>query len=163
MKVISIWNPWATLVVKGFKIIETRSWQAPKSLIGQRIGIASTKQIRPDQRIEITNEEFTKHYAATELPIMPSGYADLARFSNGYILGTAELISSDVLTEEDIEDITDEEKAFGWYAPGRYAWRLRDAVEFINPVSARGSQGIWEWFGEDEKGYLRLVGNMEKH
>jgi len=149
MKVISIWNPWATLVVKGLKLIETRSWAAPRSLVGQRIGIASTKQIRPDQRLEITRDEFAKHYAATDLPMITSGFADLNKFHNGYLLGTALLISSDVITEEDMNDITDEELAFGWFSPGRYAWRLRDAVEFAKPVSARGSQGIWEWFSEE--------------
>jgi hypothetical protein len=36
---LTLWQPWASLCALGVKTIETRSWPAPKSLIGQRIGI----------------------------------------------------------------------------------------------------------------------------
>jgi hypothetical protein len=150
MKVISIWNPWATLIVRKHKSIETRSWKAPKSLIGQRIGIASTKAIRPDQRLEVARPEFAKYYLETGLPVLVSGFADLSKFDNGYLLGTVLLHSCDLITEEDMDDITEEEQSFGWFSPGRYAWRLREPVALKSPIQVRGSQGIWEW-PEDEE------------
>lgn len=39
MKALTIRQPWATLIALGVKTIETRSWRAPKALIGQRIAI----------------------------------------------------------------------------------------------------------------------------
>lgn len=149
MKVISIWNPWATLIVHNHKSIETRSWLAPKSLIGERIGIASTKAIRPDQRLEVGRQEFAKHYVDTGLTLDSSGFADIGKMQNGYLLGSVLLHSCDVITEEDLYDISEEEQAFGWYSPGRYAWRLRQPLILDPPVAVRGSQGIWEW-SEDE-------------
>lgn len=145
MKVISIWQPWASLIVHGFKSIETRSWAAPKSLIKETIGIAATKLVRPEQRIAAQDPEFLRFYEKTGMP-------DLDQLPHGAVLGTAVLNSCDVITEEDLEDITEEEQAFGWYTPGRYAWRLRYAKPFDYPRPARGAQGIWEWRGEAAAG-----------
>lgn len=37
------------------------------------------------------------------------------------------------------------EYAFGFYAPGRYAWKLED-VQYLNePIPAKGQQGLWNW------------------
>lgn len=141
MKVISIWQPWASLIVHGFKSIETRSWMAPRSLLKETIGIAATKIIRPEQRIAAQDEQFAKFYALTGLP-------PLDELPQGAVLGTAVLNSCDLITEEDLEDITEEEQAFGWFTPGRYAWRLRYPRAFDYPRQAKGAQGVWEWTGE---------------
>ena len=78
MKVISIWQPFASLIVSGSKVFETRTWPAPKSVIGQTIGIASTKTIRPEQRAYFKDEEWVAFYERTGLPMdfesMPCGY-----------------------------------------------------------------------------------------
>lgn len=37
MKVITLHQPWATLIALGVKTIETRSWAPPKALIGERL------------------------------------------------------------------------------------------------------------------------------
>lgn len=44
MKALTLHQPWATLIGLGVKSIETRSWAAPKSLIGQRIAIHAAKR-----------------------------------------------------------------------------------------------------------------------
>lgn len=138
MKVISVWNPWATLLVHGFKFNETRGWAAPDSLIGQRIGIASTRIVKPEQRRAYADPVFQEAYAQTGLP-------PIDQLQNGYLLGTAFLHSCDLITEEDFGDITAEEKAFGWYEPGRWAWRMRYPFLLPEPVRVRGNQGIWKW------------------
>ena len=43
MRVLPIWQPWASLVAVGAKRVETRHWAAP-NLIGQRIAIYATKK-----------------------------------------------------------------------------------------------------------------------
>lgn len=47
MKALTLWQPWASLIALGVKTIETRSWAAPKSLIGQRIAIHASKRGLP--------------------------------------------------------------------------------------------------------------------
>ena len=49
------------------------------------------------------------------------------------------------MNDELINRLTMEEKAFGDYSEGRYAWILEDAVQFDNPIPARGTLSIWEW------------------
>lgn len=44
MRVLPIWQPWASLVAVGAKRVETRHWAAPPNLIGQRIAIYATKR-----------------------------------------------------------------------------------------------------------------------
>src|SRR5579871_5814035 len=102
MKVISLWQPWASLVVLGHKTIETRSWPAPSSLIGKVIGIAATKVIKPEERQAFADPLFQEHYRPLGLP----GLEELPR---GGIIGSALLHSCEVMTDELIEDLTEEE------------------------------------------------------
>lgn len=149
MKTISIWQPWASLIVHNWKFIETRSWAAPASLIGERIGIAATKHIRAEQRAAFSDPIFESYYEETGLP-------PIEDLPMGSVVGTAILNSCDLITEDDLEDITERELSFGWFTPGRYAWRLRSPVAFHEPVPARGAQGIWDWDG-NLRSCLKLV------
>lgn len=45
MKAITLYQPWASLIALGVKTIETRSWPAPGSLIGERIAIHAGKKV----------------------------------------------------------------------------------------------------------------------
>jgi hypothetical protein len=36
---ITLWQPWATLVARGLKVHETRSWWPPAWLVGKRLAI----------------------------------------------------------------------------------------------------------------------------
>ena len=49
------------------------------------------------------------------------------------------------MNDELINRLTMEEKAFGDYSGGRYAWILEDAVQFDKPIPARGTLSIWEY------------------
>ena len=42
MKVITIKQPWASLIVHGIKDIENRTWPCPKKDLGQRVLIHSS-------------------------------------------------------------------------------------------------------------------------
>ena len=138
MRVISVWQPYASLLVGGFKRIETRPFPAPSTVLGQRIGIASTKQIKPEQRAAFEDEVFARYYAETGLP----GFDDLP---HGFLLGTVLVKTCDPITEDDIDDITEEEQCYGWFETGRYAWRTLEPEVFPEPIPVRGAQGIWIW------------------
>ena len=137
MLVLSIWQPYASLAIHGFKMNETRGWKAPASLIGQRFAIAATKGWLPAQRALVADPAFREAYAATGLP-------DPETLPRGCVLGSATLASCDLITDETLEDITPAEALFGDYRPGRYAWRLR-APQAFGPYYARGQQGLWRW------------------
>ncbi|AGC36100.1 ASCH domain-containing protein [Rhizobium phage RHEph10] len=140
MKVISIWQPWATLIVHGYKRFETRTWAPPKSVIGQRIGIAATKNVLPKQLEAFNDPEFQFFW---DLLDEDWQFEDLKR---GYLLGTVLLDSFEEITEEFIADITREEKAYGWYQGG-FAWRLKEPQLLEHPIPIKGAQGLYEWKG----------------
>lgn len=140
MKVISIWQPFASLIVKGCKTFETRSWPAPASVIGERIGIASTKNIVPGQRAHMADERFLAFYEPHCLP-------PLEDLPHGYLLGTAIVDSVERMTEDFLEEVSEEEKCYGWWTPGNYAWRLIQPFELPYPIPIRGAQGLYEWNG----------------
>ena len=48
-------------------------------------------------------------------------------------------------TDKMINQLTMEEKAFGDYTPGRFAWILQDPVAFKTPLSAKGGLKLWEF------------------
>lgn len=140
MKVISVWQPFASLTVHGMKIFETRTWPAPLSLIGERIGIAATKNITADQRAFFTDPAFVYHYGSTGLPA-------LEELPCGMLLGSVIIDSCELVTEEFLEDLSDAEKAFGWFNIGGYAWRQRRPQMLEHPIPIQGKQGIYEWKG----------------
>jgi hypothetical protein len=140
MKVISIVQPWATLVMLGEKRYETRSWATKYR--GQ-LGIHSSKKM--DKRIceqEPFKSVLAKHgYTATNLPL-------------GAILGTA-IITKCLAVTGDVESIAllengqlveGNEYAFGDYNEGRFAWELTD-IEKIEPIPAKGQLGLWNYDG----------------
>ena len=47
MKVLSIRQPWAWLIVNGYKDVENRTWAAHRSMIGQRFLVHAGKSFDP--------------------------------------------------------------------------------------------------------------------
>lgn len=133
---ISLWQPWASLLMSGVKLHETRTWSPPIKLLGERIIIHSAKrpilfQKLSDELIEVIRG----------LDLSPPGLP-LARdvWPLGKALGTAELISFD-RTERITPGHTDH--AAGDWTPGRYAWLFDNRTPFSEPRPMRGQQGIY--------------------
>lgn len=136
LKVLSVWNPYALLLVHGFKVNETRPYPCPPAIVGTRLYIASTKVITPTQRTLFADEKFQEYYRQTGLP------EKLEDMPNGFLVGSVLINSSDPYDEE-IDDLTEEEILYGDYGPKRHVWRTRDPEVLDEPVPVRGQQGIW--------------------
>lgn len=145
MKALSIWQPHASLAAGGLKPYETRSWPAPKYLIGQRIAIHAAKA--QSDLVELA--EYYRDWRSGEADgndpwfdyikaIASLGFDSLADLPRGAVVGTAILDAS--IPTEQLQD----PGPFGNFAPGRYAWRLTEAIALAEPVLFRGQQGIFE-------------------
>ena len=124
MKALSLWQPWASLVADGRKRIETRSWRPPEYLIGKRLAIHATKKVDTDAA-----EEF--------------GYKHLV-LPRGAIVAVVYLDSWMHFTEENTEYITDEEKRYGDFYPGRFGWVFTDITKLPIPYPMHGWQGLFD-------------------
>lgn len=50
------------------------------------------------------------------------------------------------MPDELMNQLTMEEKAFGDYSDGRYAWMLEGAIEFAKPIKSKGSLHLWTYY-----------------
>jgi len=130
MKALTLWQPWASLIVMGQKRFETRSWKRD-SLIGVRIAIHAAQRPAHDLPSDLIHELAGLDLDPLGLPL-------------GAVIGTAVVIDFHQ-TELIAPGLTRRELAFGEYSSGRWAWRLDDVTMFPAPVSARGRQGVWNW------------------
>lgn len=144
MKAITIWQPWATLLVSGKKKYETRSWAT-----SYRGPIAIHAAKRPVRR---TIDALVADRGAGWLTLdyfdslfMRPG--ELNQLPTGAIVGTAILTRCNLVTEAFLAKLTPMELALGDFTLGRYAWEFQMMVPVDPPVPARGMQGLWEWRG----------------
>ncbi len=124
MKVLSIKNPWATLIVDGYKKYEFRSWKTNyrgKILIHSSLGIEKDMLERfKDYNLECIN---------------------------GYIIGEAILIDCILVTNEFNEELLKIDKTVYGRANHemKYAWKLENVIKYDKPIKAKGSLGLWNY------------------
>src|SRR5574344_2239294 len=129
MKVLTIKEPFATLIKNKVKYIETRSWKTNyRGELYIHSGLAKlTKEVRERKGLsELYNENELKY---------------------GYIICKCNLVDCIYMTEEFIKQEQEKNpKNFiaGRYEVGRYDWVL-DNIEPIKPIEAKGQLGIWNY------------------
>lgn len=129
MKVLSLTQPWATLICEGQKVIETRSWKT--TYRGELYIHASMKKIN-------MHDEHTKEL----LSLIPN-----ANMNYGNIICKCKLVDCVYMDEEFLEKIKKDKKEYlcGEYSEGRYAWVLEDIMPLDIPIPVKGHLGIWNY------------------
>lgn len=133
MKVLSIREPFATLIMRKYKRIETRSFKT--NYRGEIFIHASGKTLA---------KEFLNEGVLKLIKNMDMHY--------GNIICRATLIDCVYMEEKFIEKIRKDKQEYdcGLYEIGRYAWIL-DNVEPIPPIAAKGRLNIWNYPMEKSK------------
>lgn len=148
MKAISLWQPWATLVAIGAKQYETRSWywryRGP-------LAIHAAKRFDPNIRDLCMTDPFRRTLKAAGLDPM-----DLPL---GMIVCTCQVVRCE-LTEAVRPTISDLERAFGDYRPGRFAAKLDNVRRLEVPSPWRGAQGFFDWHPASLEESMRIPENI---
>jgi DNA adenine methylase len=131
MKCLSLWQPWATLIMTAWKNVETRSWQT--SYRGPMVIHAAKTTVEAAYMFD--SPEF--HKALTQ-----AGYRTWEDLPFGMALGVVDLIG--IERTEDARHISRTERAFGDYDDGRFAWYLANPRPFQQPIPMRGYQGLFD-------------------
>lgn len=141
MKVISLWQPWASLAVMGYKKIETRGYNTKHR--GPLLIHAAAKKFKPVPGME----DLMSH-------MVWCGFFDkIKHMPYGAIIGCVNVVSTKptpdpfdgkLLLDNWIYELTEQEFAFGNYSPGRFGWLLSDPLQFKDPIPAKGMQGFWK-------------------
>ena len=130
MKVLSIKEPFATLIKDGIKEIETRSW---KTNYRGEIYIHASKKV-------IGNSLKSRNELIKLIEDKKMNYE--------HIICKCDLVDCVLMTKEYIEEIKKEnhiEYICGYYEVGRYAWVLKNIEVLKNPIKAKGKLGIWNY------------------
>lgn len=140
LKALTLTQPWATLVASGAKRVETRSW--------------TTKHVGP---LAIHAAQSFPHWAQDLCDIEPfraaleqAGYQKHPEaMHNAWNLPLGQIIA--IVWLDRVERITPDypvsepERSFGDFTPGRYAWHFSSIYQLTTPIAARGSLGVWNW------------------
>lgn len=130
MKALSLWQPWASLVVLGLKQYETRSW---KTSYRGTLVIHAGKEWNNDLEAQMLSIEY-------------AWGVDLKGALRGVALGTVELVDifrTEAVLGKEVPDYS-MESDFGDYTAGRYAWKLANPIAFPEPILCAGHQRLWE-------------------
>jgi hypothetical protein len=131
MKALSLWQPWASLVALGEKRYETRSWSTPYS--GLLLIHAAKKRDAESLALVYDDEAYREalgHASPYDLPY-------------GAILSVHRLVGCHRV-EVVREALSLEEKAFGNYTDGRFAWELEFVARLEPPIPCKGRQQLFE-------------------
>lgn len=132
MRVLSVQQPWASLLVLGAKRFETRSWHT-----AHRGPLA----IHAARRFSLFAQELCGR-EPFRTALRRGGFRDWSVLPRGALLGTVDLLRC--VYVEELADLADEERTFGDFRPGRWAWELGSPLPLPVPLPARGRLGVFE-------------------
>lgn len=125
MKVLSIQQPWASLIAAGLKDVENRSWATPYR--GKFLIHASSKKIPRSSM----GDDFW------------DWLDELAE--NGIIEDFKDLPTSAIIGFVTLSDIVEDSNS-NWAEPGNYHWELEDACFFDEPIEGiKGKLNLWNY------------------
>lgn len=130
MKVLSLTEPFATLIKEKKKVVETRSWKT--NYRGPLYIHASMTKIA---KSDLENKELMSLVENKEMNF-------------GYIICKCTLVDCLYMTEEYINKIKEndyQEYICGDYSIGRYAWILENVEVLDKPIPVKGHLGVWNY------------------
>lgn len=137
--VVSLWQPWATWIMRGWKKIETRTHNRFASLLNKTILIHAG--LTTDESALTVNNPYLTVKQIVESP---------EEVVNGFILGFAYVYDYSKLTAANSQDaLIDCESTV------RYGLFLKDITPLEHPIRESGEQGIWYYDFENKKKFKK--------
>lgn len=146
MKVLTLKQPWASLLVDTFngsgippKTWETRSWVPGKNVLPilRTQGFLIHASAKRPGNFERCSAPWSSYYQSDHpIPLgCIIGYASI-----GVILTTHQWMLEVRKTERDRDNYF-----LGDYSAGRFAWEVKGAIKFRNPIRVTGMLGFWNY------------------
>lgn len=140
-KVISLWQPYASLIAWGLKTIETRSWHP-----GNRLHAGDTLLIHAAKRKPQAYEKRLFKSPLLAGTFAEQGIESLDDLPYGAIVCATRFIEA-LPSEALVGTIGGLERLLGNYQPDRWGWRLELLKVAETPILLKGQQGVfyYEW------------------
>ena len=132
MRALSIRQPWAWLIVNGYKDVENRTWRLPKTfMVPQRIYVhAGLKQDYDAYDGDATHRRLG---AWIQERITPEVSFDWS---------TGQLVLGAIVGEVTVVGCVTSASELPWFE-GPYGFALRDPVAYEEPIQCKGRLGFW--------------------
>ena len=140
MRAISLWQPWATLMVIGAKEFETRDW-GMEARGRTLIHAAKTQEGRADCSYIIT------------AALRQAGYQRWEDLPFGGFVGYVDFVRCERVEKIERAKLKPNELEFGNWSPGRFVWQAANPVAFADFYPYRGQQAF---FNVDSKIFEQL-------
>lgn len=123
MKCLTIKQPWASLIVNGYKNYEFRSWQTKYR--GKIL-------IHAGMSLEKENVSKVKEYNL--------------EYIKGAIIGEAEIVDC-ILVDKNFDNSLKKENSIVYESNhvGLYAWKLENIKKDKEPIYVKGKLSLWEY------------------
>lgn len=165
MKALTIYQPWASLIMAGAKPYEFRGWRPPAKIVGQRIVIHSAAKKMDMDEVNYLHMLMTSPNApdirdeAAQTCLIPwLAHRILYRaidaiYSKGQVgglpygagLGTAIVgeprLGTDIAAEFGVARANDSDRD----QHAQWGWPMLDIEIWPAPIPMRGMQGLWNW------------------
>jgi ASCH domain len=152
MKALTIWQPWASLIMIGAKPYEFRSWMAPRSMVGKRLVIHAGKPLMHKPEVDGLIARLLDPQRAWSTGLIPEIALPFLRSLNaadqlplGAGLGTAVVgVSREgahIATEFGFKSVNDSDR----HEMSNFGWPLTDIEAWPEPIKMPGKQGLWNW------------------
>lgn len=160
IRLISLWQPWASLIAAGLKQYETRSWG---TAYRGKVAIQAAK--RPVNRDEVlpilyatggggvSVEDFDHLNQVVEQDLPLGAIVAIVDLSDCQKMVSAKTTLTEFYKQPEsvqktqipiisLLGATALEQAVGDWQPGRYAWRLENIRPIAQPIPCKGAQGL---------------------
>ncbi len=146
MKAISLWQPWATLWVLGWKRHETRHWHTHYRgpLV---VHAAKRRGGDQDDSLSFIAEFLSKNGKSLEeiRDALDCGSDfKVKNMALGSAVGVVNMCMCWDIHQGFTKEQTDTELIMGNWEPGRFAWQADKPHAFETPVPFKGQQGFFE-------------------
>lgn len=122
MKVLTIREPWASLIIEGYKEYEFRSW---KTNYRGKILIHAGLNIEKNNLVKFKDYDIN--------------------IQKGKIIGEAMLTDCVKVTEDFQKELLKKDKIVYGQSDhaSDYAWKLENVIKYEEPISVKGKLGLW--------------------
>lgn len=147
MKALTVWQPWASLIIAGAKPHEWRGHSAPMCICNRRIVIHAGAR-----RVVMSEVEDLIHDLEADEPALPTGLdADRALALLRPVLagtrtlpqraGLGTVFIGEPKLAADLGFPADSNRT----AHQNWGWPISEVDAWAEPIPMRGAQGIWNW------------------
>lgn len=141
LKALTVKQPYAELLAVGAKKYETRSkpakYRGPIAIHAGKDTL-SYAVLMTETTVVSDSGAWHKRRDAIRAALDAANLWDIAF---GAIIAYADIVNC--YPVEDVKDLTENERMFGDWTPGRYAWEIAHVVRLPTPIPCKGQLGLW--------------------